>query len=82
LTGTARHAGEVGLIDPQGHLGLLEGATALTAFDAGQMFTKSVAIRLELMFTRALFATADTTARHRLLKRRGGGHGRARGVAD
>jgi hypothetical protein len=30
----------------------------------------------------ALIATADTTARHRLLKRRGGGHGRARGVAD
>jgi hypothetical protein len=52
LTGAAQHAGEVGQgIAPQGHLALIEGATALTAFDAGQMFTNSVGIHLELMIT-------------------------------
>jgi NADPH:quinone reductase len=68
LTGTAQHASEVGqVIAPQGHLGLIEGASALTAFDAGQLFSKSVNIHLELMFTRAMFATADMIAQHRLL---------------
>jgi hypothetical protein len=31
------------------------------------MFTKSVGIPLELMFTRAMFAAADGIAQHRLL---------------
>jgi NADPH:quinone reductase len=68
LTGTAQHAGAIArIIAPQGHLGLIEGAGALTAFDAGLLFTKSVGIHLELMFTRAMFTTSDMIEQHRLL---------------
>ena len=68
LTGTAQHAREIGqVIAPQGHLGLIEGATALASFDAGALFTKSVGIHLELMFTRAMFSTSDMIEQHRLL---------------
>jgi NADPH2:quinone reductase len=68
LTGTSQHAREIGeIIAPQGHLGLIEGAGALSAFDAAQLFAKSVGIHLELMFTRPTFATPDMIEQHRLL---------------
>jgi NADPH2:quinone reductase len=68
LTGTAQNAGQVAqIIAPQGRLGLIEGAVALAAFDAGPLFTKSVSVHLELMFTRSMFMTADMIEQHRLL---------------
>jgi NADPH2:quinone reductase len=68
LTATQQHAAQIGqAIAPQGHLGLIEGAGALEAFDAAQLFSKSIGIHLELMFTRAMFATFDLIEQHRLL---------------
>jgi zinc-binding alcohol dehydrogenase family protein len=68
LTGTAQNAKQLGeVIAPQGHLGLIEGAGALGAFDAATLFSKSVGIHLELMFTRAAFGTPDMIEQHRLL---------------
>jgi zinc-binding alcohol dehydrogenase family protein len=68
LTATTQHAKQVGeLIAPQGHLGLIEGATALAAFDGAVLFSKSVGIHLELMFTRSAFGTPDMIEQHRLL---------------
>jgi NADPH2:quinone reductase len=68
LTGTAQHAGQIAeVIAPEGRLGLIEGPTALTAFDAGPLFTKSVSIHNELMFTRAMFGTTSMIGQHRLL---------------
>ena len=68
LTGTAQHAREFGhVIAPQGHLGLIEGATALAALEAGPLFSKSVGVHLELMFTRAMYGTPDMIEQHRLL---------------
>jgi NADPH:quinone reductase len=68
LTGTAQHAGQIAeVIAPEGHLGLIEGAAALKAFDAGPLFSKSVNVHLELMFTRATFGTPSMIEQHRLL---------------
>ncbi len=68
LTATTQHAGQIGeVLAPQGHLGLIEGAGALSAFDAAPLFAKSVGIHLELMFTRAAFGTPDMIEQHRLL---------------
>jgi NADPH2:quinone reductase len=68
LTGTAQNAGQIAeVIAPEGHLGLIEGAAALKAFDAGPLFSKSVGVHLELMFTRAMFATPSMVEQHRLL---------------
>jgi zinc-binding alcohol dehydrogenase family protein len=68
LTGTAQNAGQIAeVVAPEGHLGLIEGAAALGAFDAGPLFSKSVSVHLELMFTRAMFATPSMIEQHRLL---------------
>jgi NADPH2:quinone reductase len=68
LTGTTQHAKQIGeVLAPQGHLGLIEGAGALPAFDSTSLFTKSLSIHLELMFTRAAFGTPDMIEQHRLL---------------
>ena len=68
LTGTAQNAGQIGeVIAPEGHLGLIEGAAALKAFDTGPLFSKSVGVHLELMFTRSTFGTASMIEQHRLL---------------
>src|SRR5262249_46675984 len=55
------------VIAPEGHLGLIEGATALGTFDAGALFTKSIGVHLELMFTRSMFGTPRMIEQHRLL---------------
>jgi zinc-binding alcohol dehydrogenase family protein len=68
LTGTPQNAGQIAqVIAPEGHLGLIEGAAALQAFDAGPLFLKSVGVHLELMFTRAGFGTPSMIEQHRLL---------------
>jgi zinc-binding alcohol dehydrogenase family protein len=68
LTGTAQNAAQIAeAVAPEGHLGLIEGAAALKAFDAGPLFNKSVGVHLELMFTRAMFATPSMIDQHRLL---------------
>jgi NADPH2:quinone reductase len=68
LTGTAQNAVQIAeVIAPEGHLGLIEGAAALKAFDTGPLFTKSVGVHLELMFTRAMFGTPSMIEQHRLL---------------
>jgi NADPH2:quinone reductase len=68
LTGTAQHAGEIAsVIAPEGHLGLIEGAAALKAFDSAPLFNKSISIHLELMFTRPMLGTATMIEQHRLL---------------
>jgi NADPH2:quinone reductase len=68
LTGTPQNAGQIAqVIAPEGHLGLIEGAAALQAFDAGPLFLKSVGVHLELMFTRAAFGTPSMIEQHRLL---------------
>jgi zinc-binding alcohol dehydrogenase family protein len=68
LTGTAQNAGQIAeAIAPEGHLGLIEGAAALKAFDLGPLFNKSVSVHLELMFTRAMLATPSMIEQHRLL---------------
>jgi NADPH2:quinone reductase len=68
LTGTAQNAVQIAeVIAPEGHLGLIEGAAALKAFDTGPLFTESVGVHLELMFTRAMFGTPSMIEQHRLL---------------
>lgn len=68
LTGTAQHAGQIAeVLAPEGHLGLIEGAAALKAFDTGPLFSKSISVHLELMFTRSTFGTASMIEQHRLL---------------
>jgi NADPH2:quinone reductase len=68
LTATTQHAGQIGeVIAPEGHLGLIEGAPALKAFDAGPLFSKTVSIHMELMFTRSTFGTPSLIEQHRLL---------------
>ncbi|MBO0764784.1 MAG: zinc-binding alcohol dehydrogenase family protein [Hyphomicrobiaceae bacterium] len=68
LTGTAQHAGQIAeVIAPEGHLGLIEGAAALKAFDPGPLFIKSISVHLELMFTRAQFGIPSMIEQHRLL---------------
>jgi len=66
--GTAQNAAQIAeVIAPEGHLGLIEGAVALKAFDPGPLFAKSVGVHLELMFTRATFGTPSMIEQHRLL---------------
>ncbi len=68
LTGTARNAAQIGeVIAPEGHLGLIEGLGALATFDPGTLFSKSVGIHLELMFTRSSFGTPSMIEQHKLL---------------
>jgi zinc-binding alcohol dehydrogenase family protein len=68
LTGTTQNAGQIAeVIAPEGHLGLIEGAASLRAFDAGPLFTKSIGVHLEMMFTRATFSTPTMIGQHRLL---------------
>ena len=68
LTGTAQNAGQIGeVVAPEGHLGLIEGAAALKAFDAGPLFNKSVGVHLEMMFTRPMLGTPSMIEQHRLL---------------
>jgi NADPH2:quinone reductase len=68
LTGTVQNAAQIAeVIAPEGHLGLIEGAAALKAFDSGPLVTKSVGVHLELMFTRAMFGTPSMIEQHRLL---------------
>jgi zinc-binding alcohol dehydrogenase family protein len=51
-------------VSPQGHVGLIDDPEPI---DVRQLKRKSVALHWELMFTRALFETADMIAQHRLL---------------
>jgi NADPH2:quinone reductase len=68
LAGTVQNAAQIAeVIAPEGHLGLIEGAAALKAFDAGPLFSKSIGVHLEMMFTRATFATPGMIEQHRLL---------------
>jgi NADPH:quinone reductase len=68
LTATAQNAAQIAeVIAPEGHLGLIEGAAALKAFDTGPLFSKSVGVHLELMFTRSTFGTPSMIDQHRLL---------------
>ena len=68
LTGTAANAVQIAeVIAPEGHLGLIEGAAALGAFDPAALFTKSIGVHLELMFTRSMFGTPGMIEQHRLL---------------
>lgn len=68
LTATAQHAGQIAdVIAPEGHLGLIEGADALKAFDTAPLFSKSVGIHLEMMFARSMFGTPSMIEQHRLL---------------
>ena len=68
LTGTAQNASQIGeVVAPEGHLGLIEGLGALGAFDPGTLFTKSIGIHLELMFTRSSFGTPSMIEQHKLL---------------
>jgi len=68
LAETARHADQVlDIVAPQGHVGMIETADALKAFDPQRLFSKSVALHPEFMFTRSMFATADMIEQHRLL---------------
>jgi NADPH2:quinone reductase len=68
LAGTAQHAGQIAdIVAPEGHLGLIEGAAALKAFDTAPLFNKSVAVHHELMFTRSMFGTPSMIEQHRLL---------------
>jgi NADPH2:quinone reductase len=68
LTGTAQNAAQIAeVIAPEGHLGLIEGFTALGAFDPAALFTKSVGVHLELMFTRSTFGTPSMIEQHKLL---------------
>lgn len=66
-TETGRHLEEIAaLIAPQGRFGLIDDPAAL---DVSLFKRKSVSIHWELMFTRALFETADMAEQGRLLDR-------------
>jgi NADPH2:quinone reductase len=68
LTGTVQHAGQIAeVVAPEGHIGLIEGAAALKAFDTAPLFAKSVGVHNELMFTRSTFGTPSMIGQHRLL---------------
>jgi NADPH2:quinone reductase len=68
LTGTTQNAAQIAeVIAPEGHLGLIEGAAALKAFDTGPLFNKSVGVHLEFMFARSMFGTPSMIEQHRLL---------------
>ncbi|MEJ0023974.1 MAG: zinc-binding alcohol dehydrogenase family protein [Alphaproteobacteria bacterium] len=60
-----KHAGEIAkLIAPQGRLGLIDN---FGNFDAGAIRTKSISVHWELMFTRAMYQTADMAEQAALL---------------
>lgn len=66
-TETGRHLEEIAaLIAPQGRFGLIDDPASL---DVSPFKRKSVSIHWELMFTRALFETADMAEQGRLLDR-------------
>jgi NADPH2:quinone reductase len=68
LTGTAQNAPQISeVIAPEGHLGLIEGAAGLGAFDHAALFGKSIGVHLELMFTRSSFGTPSMIEQHKLL---------------
>lgn len=52
------------LIAPQGRLGVTD---ELAPFDSRPLVMKSVSLHFELMFTRALFQTADMSSQGKLL---------------
>jgi len=65
LTQTDAHFDQiVEAIAPQGKFGLIDDPASL---DVTKFKRKSVSVHWELMFTRALFGTADMIAQHRLL---------------
>lgn len=65
LTQTDAHFDQiVEAIAPQGRFGLIDDPTSL---DVTKFKRKSVSVHWELMFTRALFGTADMIGQHRLL---------------
>ena len=68
LAGTDQNAEQLGeLIAPEGHVGLIERPDALKSFDPALLFFKSVSIHLELMFTRARYATPTMIRQHQIL---------------
>src|SRR5262249_52918301 len=68
LTGTSENAAQIAeVIAPEGRLGLIEGAVAIKSFDSAPLFSKSVSVHLELMFTRAMFSTPSMIEQQRLL---------------
>jgi NADPH:quinone reductase len=68
LTGTAQNAPQISeVIAPEGHLGLIEGAAGLGAFDHAALFGKCIGVHLELMFTRSSFGTTTMIEQHKLL---------------
>jgi NADPH2:quinone reductase len=70
LTETARNAPQISeAIAPEGHLGLIEGAAGLGAFDHAALFGKCIGVHLELMFTRSSFGTPTMIEQHKLLNR-------------
>jgi NADPH:quinone reductase-like Zn-dependent oxidoreductase len=65
LTQTDAHFGQiVEAIAPQGRFALIDDPLSL---DVTRFKRKSVSVHWELMFTRALFSTADMVGQHRLL---------------
>jgi NADPH:quinone reductase-like Zn-dependent oxidoreductase len=65
LTQTDAHFDEiVELIAPQGKLALIDDPKPI---DISKLKRKSVSVHWEFMFTRAVFATPDMIAQHRLL---------------
>jgi NADPH2:quinone reductase len=68
LTETARNAPQISeVIAPEGHLGLIEGAAGLGAFDHAALFGKCIGVHLELMFTRSSFGLPSMIEQHKLL---------------
>lgn len=67
LTQTASHFAQIAeLIAPQGRFGLIDDP-APGSIDITALKRKSVSLHWELMFTRALFGTADMVEQHHLL---------------
>jgi zinc-binding alcohol dehydrogenase family protein len=65
LTNSEQHLAQVAeLIAPQGRYGIIDDPKA---FDVTSLKRKSVSLHWELMFTRAIFETADMIEQHRLL---------------
>ena len=65
LTNSEQHLAQVAeLIAPQGRYGIIDDPKA---FDVTLLKRKSVSLHWELMFTRAVFETADMIEQHRLL---------------
>jgi zinc-binding alcohol dehydrogenase family protein len=65
LTNSEQHLAQIAeLIAPQGRYGIIDDPKA---FDVTLLKRKSVSLHWELMFTRAIFETADMIEQHRLL---------------